>query len=354
MKYCIDENSDEPIMLINTHIGIDDVDGMGIDGALFQEELLYLDTLGKKRIQIWINSIGGVVIDGYNICSAILKSKTPVDTYNVGVAVSISGVILMCGRNRVGMDYSLGMVHSPNGGNDAKVLELMQGSLATILSAKCDMTAEQMSNLMTKTTWLNAEEMLECGMITEIESTDSKNKKRMITAANKFDEALKITNKLITIKTKKSMLKVTNKLGLNDDANEDNILNAIKEIENKAGAEKEALQEQIVEVENALKDLKEKYNALEIEVETEKESTMTDKCKNMIEDFAKVGRIANDEVTIGSWINLAKSDFEGTKSLIEGLPLNSKSPVIEVTNTTVLTNPNDMMNVAIKEINNKK
>ena len=163
MKYCIDENSDEPIMLINTHIGIDDVDGMGIDGALFQEELLYLDTLGKKRIQIWINSIGGVVIDGYNICSAILKSKTPVDTYNVGVAVSISGVILMCGRNRVGMDYSLGMVHSPNGGNDAKVLELMQGSLATILSAKCDMTAEQMSNLMTKTTWLNAEEMLECG-----------------------------------------------------------------------------------------------------------------------------------------------------------------------------------------------
>jgi len=150
------------------------------------------------------------------------------------------------------------------------------------------------------------------------------------------------------------MLKVTNKLGLNDDANEDNILNAIKEIENKAGAEKEALQEQIVEVENALKDLKEKYNALEIEVETEKESTMTDKCKNMIEDFAKVGRITNDEVTIGSWINLAKSDFEGTKALIEGLPLNSKSPVIEVTNTTVLTNPNDMMNVAIKEINNKK
>ncbi len=50
--YCIDHHSDEPIMLINTHIGSDETDGQGIDGSLFQQELLQLDSLGKKRIEI--------------------------------------------------------------------------------------------------------------------------------------------------------------------------------------------------------------------------------------------------------------------------------------------------------------
>ena len=38
-------------MLINSHIGFDEEDGMGIDGNIFQKELLYLDTLGKKEFK---------------------------------------------------------------------------------------------------------------------------------------------------------------------------------------------------------------------------------------------------------------------------------------------------------------
>ena len=120
MIYCIDENIDEPIMLINTHIGFDEENGQGIDGAQFQRELLYLDGLGKKRIQVWINSIGGVVMDGYNIASAILKTKTPVDTYNVGMSASIAGVIFMCGRNRIMLDYAQFMMHPASGTKDKK------------------------------------------------------------------------------------------------------------------------------------------------------------------------------------------------------------------------------------------
>ena len=40
--YTIDPNVAEPIMLINKHIGYDEEDGMGIDGAIFQKEL-FLD-----------------------------------------------------------------------------------------------------------------------------------------------------------------------------------------------------------------------------------------------------------------------------------------------------------------------
>ncbi len=88
--YTIDVESDEPIMLINKHIGNDDQLGQGIDGSIFQAELLRLDTMGKKRIQVWISSEGGIVMDGYKIYNAILKSKTKVDTYNVGICASIA------------------------------------------------------------------------------------------------------------------------------------------------------------------------------------------------------------------------------------------------------------------------
>ena len=68
LLYTQDSTADEPIMLINKHIGYSEKDGQGVDGSLFQEELLYLDSLGKKAIQVWINSPGGSVVDGYNIC----------------------------------------------------------------------------------------------------------------------------------------------------------------------------------------------------------------------------------------------------------------------------------------------
>lgn len=357
MVYCIDENSDEPIMVINSHIGKDDEDGMGVNGADFQRELLYLDSLGKKRIQVWINSIGGMVMDGYNIASAILKTKTPVDTYNVGMAASIAGVIFMCGRNRIAMDYSILMMHSPNGGTNDEVLNVMQNSLATVLSAKCNLTTEEISSLMDAETFMDASQMLDKGFATEVETTDSKNKKRMQQATDKAFTVSQIANKLIVTKTKKRMLKVTNKLGLNDDANEESILTAIKEIENKSVADKEAMQKEIDDAENALKDLKEKYNAMEVENAAIKDEAEMNKCTNMVTEFAKVGRIKNEADTIAKWTNLAKADFEGTKELIEGLPLNAIANKIDDTidteNATVKS-PEDYMAMAVKDLRNKK
>jgi len=359
MIYCIDENIDEPIMLINTHIGYDDEEGMGIDGALFQKELLYLDTLGKKRIQIWINSIGGVVMDGYSIASAIIKTKTPVDTFNVGICASIAGVIFMCGRNRVAMDYSLLMIHKPSGGNDEKVLELMQESLVTMLTAKSGLTMEQVSALMDATSWINATECLKMGFATEIEKTSQNDDTITSTYyADIFTQANKITNKILKpiINTKKSMLKVTNRLELNDDASEDSILNAIEKIVNSSITEKEAMQKTISEMETELTLLKEKYDAMIIEVETEKEASEEKEAMDMISNFAKLGRIKNDDETVKVWVNLAKADFEGTKAIIENLPLNVVANKIETAvnkEETIFKNGEDFLNFELKQINNK-
>lgn len=359
MIYCIDENIDEPIMLINSHIGFDEVDGMGIDGALFQKELLYLDTLGKKRIQIWINSIGGVVMDGYSIASAILKTNTPVDTFNVGISASIAGVIFMCGRNRVAMDYSLLMIHKPSGGNDDKVLELMQDSLITMLCAKSNLTTEQVSELMNATSWINSDECLQMGFATEIEKTA---KAETITATNYaeiFTQANKITNKILKpiINTKKIMLKVTNKLGLNAEASEESIVDAIEQMKNASAEELQALMLEMEQMESALEALKEKYESLMSQTEAEKEAREEEDAIEMVSNFAKLGRIKNDDDNLKMWVNLAKKDFAGTKTMIENLPLNATANKIEnkIVNADAPTfeNGEDFMSYELKQINNK-
>jgi ATP-dependent Clp protease protease subunit len=353
MIYCVDETLDEPIMLINSHIGFDDEDGMGIDGNLFQKELLYLDTLGKKRIQIWINSIGGVVLDGYSIGSTILKTKTPVDTYNVGIAASIAGAIFMCGRNRIMMDFAQFMMHPVSGSDDKKSYKSFMDSISTLLSAKSNMTQEEVNQLMTDTTWLNAEQCLEKGICTEIEKTASVNKKRLTTANidNFLREANLITNKFLKTKNKKSMLKVTNKLGLNEDANEESILKAIQEMENKAITAKEKMQAEM----DALKEKMEADNKAFEELKAKFDATKDDACKNMVTEFAKIGKIANDEAIINKWTALASNDFDGTKELLESLPVNKVANKIETSNAQVREpQVGDYMSELLKKFSNKK
>lgn len=355
MNYCIDPNSEEPIMLINTYIGGGDEDEeCGIIGADFQRELMLLDTLGKKRIQVWINSEGGSVLDGYNIGSAILRTKTPVDTYNVGICASIAGVIFMCGRNRVMADYSLFMTHPPSGSDDQIMLDKMQQSLVTMMTAKSNITLEEANALMTATSWLNAEECKEKGFATEIEYTASNNKKR-ITATNHFD-IYNDANKFLNNKYKKENMKnVKNQLGLSEDASEQSVIDAIALITNKAKTEKEKMAEKMAAMEKDLQDSKNAFGEKEKAYNTMKEAMDAledEKVNNLIENFASVGRIKNEAETITKWKNLAKNDFEGTKLLIEDLPLNATAKKIVVEDSVQLVEGSFMAN-ALKEIRNK-
>jgi hypothetical protein len=218
---------------------------------------------------------------------------------------------------------------------------------------------EQVSALMDATSWINAKECLNMGFATEIEET--KNDAETITAKDYtdiFTQANKITNKILKpiINTKKSMLKVTNKLGLNAEANEESILNAIEKIVNSSMTEKEAMEKTISEMETELTSLKEKYDAMIIEVETEKEEKKEKEAMDMISNFAKLGRIKNDEETLKTWVNLAKADFDGTKTMIENLPLNvvaNKIPNEINKDEVVFKNGEDFMNFELKQINNK-
>ena len=163
--YTQDPDSNEPIMLINNYIGYDNNLGPGIMGDQFMRELMALDELGKKRIQIWINSPGGSVSDGYSIYGTMMKTKTPIDTYCLGMAASIAGVIFQGGRKRTMLDFSWLMYHNAynESGKIDNGLATICESIAIMIANKSGKNVDEIKKIMNRQTYILAEEALSSG-----------------------------------------------------------------------------------------------------------------------------------------------------------------------------------------------
>lgn len=376
LKYTVDEGSDEPIMLVNKHIGMDDEEGEGIMGPQFQSELMYLDTLGKKRIKVYVCSPGGSVMDGMQMYNAILATKTKVDTYNGGVAASIAGVICQAGRTRYMSDYALLMMHNPSGPDDGKAspeLQAFKSSLVKMLIRKNPTkTEEDISDLMNNTTWLNSEQALTEGFADVIERSDDMNKPRATPTLTDAKATWKqYCNYFNSLNQKPQlMLKVTNFLKLNNSANEDSIVNAIEAIQNNVIAEKTAKDKAETEKADALKKVTEKETEItnlnteitklknDLKVKTDAEDAAALKSKEdaaglLIDNAAKIGKIKNDADTITKMKAQAVKDFDGTKALIEAMPINKTGMSIVDKIEESAEKPKYHMGAAMVAINNK-
>ena len=349
-EYCIDCNADEPIMLVNRQIGASyteegEWDELPyIDGAKFQEELLCLDMMNKKRIQVWVNSEGGSVLQGMNIFNAIIKSRTPVDTYNVGVAASIAGAIFMAGRKRIMSDYAQFMMHPVSGG-DPKSMDAFKTSIATMLAAKCGIPVDTITGLMDVTTWMDANKCKDLGISTDIEVTSSMNKKFVpMSTSEIMPYADTLINKLITKNKNSKMIKVTNKLNLTEGSNEDVILGAIDKLmnaKNQSESMTTELQTKLAEAQqeastatSKVSELQTQLDAITASAQEAEELSAETMATEMVNKFT--AKIGNKAETIATWVKLAKSDFEGTKNLLEELPLNKVANKIDTTQSTTL------------------
>lgn len=337
--YCYNPEADVPVMLINKHIGMDADDGMGIDDERFVIELLELDKLGKESIEIWINSVGGNVLAGMNIYHAALKTKTKVNTRNVGVAASIAAVIFQAGRTRTMSDYAKLMYHNPYGADPA-TLEPIRDSIAIMIAERVGKSKEDILSIMRKTTWLDAEEALADGFCDKVQASGELNKRREIKQAedvtNLWKDCNKILNSFINKPTKPNSMKlICNKLGLNSEANEAAVMEAITNIENKHKAEKEGLEAQkktledsITAKEKELKAIKDQLATLTAEKEAAenaakaaKEAKDAAEIQNTLKAYAKDGRIS--EESIKDWTETAKViGIEKLKNQLEALPRN--------------------------------
>jgi ATP-dependent Clp protease protease subunit len=366
--YTVDATVDEPIMLINKFIGFDSELGYGIMGDIFQKELLALDEMGKKSIKVYINSPGGSVIDGYSIYSAILKSKTNVDTYCIGMAASIAGVIFQAGRNRVMADYGKLMYHDPYTTNDdgskkSNGLEPILDSIATMIASRTGKTDDEIKGIMSKETWIGADEALENGFCDKIENSGKINAKRKIN--NREDvmifwkDADKVLNSIFNIKDKtpmKELLEINNKLGLNPEASTsatveeiNRIINKAKDAEKAATDAKAALKDKEKELEQKeedCKNLKAEIDKMKNEKAEEdkkakekEEKEATDKAKNYVEGLVKAGKLKNDATIIEATVAKFVVDFDGMKNLFESMPINKTAAKIDVSPSSVNAGP---------------
>jgi ATP-dependent protease ClpP protease subunit len=355
--YCIDPTADEPILLINKHIGYDIKEGYGIMGDVFMKELFLLDTLKKKRIKVFINSPGGVVNEGYSIYMALLKTVTPVDTYAGGIVASISAVIFQGGRKRVMMDYAQLMYHeayNPDGSED-KGLNAINESIAIAIASRTGKSEQEVSAVMKRTTWMNAEQALALGFSDETEPTEKMNKKYALgnhTEVKAFHlESNKVLNSIINFKNeipmeqdyKVELSKVNAKLNLNPEATHESRMLALETVlvkakmsddkRNEAEEKMEDLKKAMKKAQDEADDCKSKLAKMEEKIKADDEArakadekAKAKEAKDMIAAFVAKGTITNDEKIIAAWETKACADAEGIKALLESMPLNKTAP----------------------------
>jgi ATP-dependent protease ClpP protease subunit len=303
-KYIKNISEDEGTILLYNQIG-DSVDESGryiygVSGTAFAYEMQYLQDKCKK-IKVRINSIGGSVLDGYSIVSAILNSKVPCDTYIDGLAASISGVIAMAGKKCYMADYGTLMLHNPSGVEDTRVLDLVKNTLVTILSNRTQKTHEEISVMMDKETWLGADEAIKMGLVDEVVTSAKKIK---ISKSESLNNMALIYNKIIN--KKPTMEKVTNMLKLSNEADEATIVAAIEQKDNANAellAENEALKTKVAEFEAKENEAKEKA-AKELE----------EKAIELVENAIKEKKIEESEKE--ATIKMAVNNFEFVSNMI--------------------------------------
>lgn len=64
------------------------------------DRLEYLDLEGDGEIQLFINSPGGYVTDGFAIYDTIMSLDSPVSTICTGLAASMGSILLSAGKKR--------------------------------------------------------------------------------------------------------------------------------------------------------------------------------------------------------------------------------------------------------------
>lgn len=244
-----------------------------------------------NKINVHINSIGGSVLEGYSIVSAILNSPVPVHTHIDGMAASIAGVIAVAGEHVHVKDYGTWMGHDVAGGEDAKLQNLAKDTLVTILTNRTKKTPEDINAMLSKETWISnsrqadfsLEQGVEMGFFTSIEKTG---KKVNIKKTDSLLNMAVLYNSLIT----PEMNEAKKLLGLSNEASEDTVVSEIKKRDN-----------EIVTLKQRITDIEKKEADAAIAAKTE----LTNKATTLANSLVTDGKLKAEEVpaTISALVN---------------------------------------------------
>ncbi|WGH25834.1 MAG: ATP-dependent Clp protease proteolytic subunit [Candidatus Shikimatogenerans bostrichidophilus] len=147
---------------------------------IIQSQLLFLDSINSKDINIYINSPGGDVYSGLGIYDTMQYINSDISTTCVGIAASMAAIILCSGKKgkRYCLKHSRIMIHQPiiqniNGQQsdiEIKVKEMkkLKKELYNIISLHTNNKIEKIEKDADRDYWMNSKKAKKYGMIDKI------------------------------------------------------------------------------------------------------------------------------------------------------------------------------------------
>ena len=147
---------------------------------IITSQLLYLNTMDDKtEIKLFINSPGGIIVDGLAIYDMMQYISPDVETYAIGLAASMGAVLLSSGTKgkRFALPHSKIMIHQPMGGahgqeSDIEIaynqIKQYKTALYEILAENTDQSMDIIMRDADRDCWFTAKEARCYGLIDKV------------------------------------------------------------------------------------------------------------------------------------------------------------------------------------------
>ncbi len=149
-------------------------------------QLLFLEREGPdRRIQMYINSPGGVVYAGLAMYDTMQQINAPVSTVAVGITASFGTVLLTAGEHglRLALPNATVHMHQPLGGAQGQASDIviqaeeivrLKKRLIEIFVKHTNQPAEEIERVTDRDVYMTAEQSVEFGLIDAVlEDTDN-------------------------------------------------------------------------------------------------------------------------------------------------------------------------------------
>jgi ATP-dependent Clp protease protease subunit len=150
---------------------------------IVQAQLLFLDSVEKKDITLYINSPGGSVLCGLGIVDLMNYINSDVATVNIGMCASMGSILLSSGTKgkRSSLIFSKVMTHMVSHGTQGNVqdtrINQMEAEkynyiLFKMLAQNCGKSFDEVLEFSRRDRWYNSDEALKFGLIDEVIGLD--------------------------------------------------------------------------------------------------------------------------------------------------------------------------------------
>jgi len=314
-RYTNSATDDQATMYLYGEIGKD------VNGGYFAEEMKWHYESMNRQVNVYINSPGGNVFDGYSIIQAIIDCQA--NTHVVGLAASMAGIASQFGIRRTANDFAVMMFHPPKGnGANKELLDIITKKFLMIMVRCTGKVEEECQRLfMEGDNFYDATQMIAMNLVDDVISTAVH---RKVLTGLDVTQVYDIFNTLIN---DDNMNKVKAHFKLDEKAGEQEVLTSIEALETTISTSETELSnkdETVAEKELEIKNLQEQLTASSKEI------------AGMVIDSAILeGKIDPKKKEI--WVDQAVKDLDGVKNQLESI----KTPDVQASvQTTIATGGN--------------